>query len=101
MATSETQAHYERLGLTTGASPEAVRTAYHAKLREFPAHTYPQEFKAIRRAYEALRRANTFEDFFKPAPVEAVLDPEQLAQLRQRSRAAVEVSLADLIRLTF
>jgi len=94
--------HYAQLGIAPGASPTEIKAAYHAKLKEFPAHTHPQEFKAVRAAYEALRKAPQGEaDFFAVSPIQAVLDEAALAQLRQQAIAAVEVSLEDLIRLTF
>lgn len=94
---------YERLGVAPGATPAQIKAAYHAKLREFPAHTYPEEFKAIRAAYEVLRQGNAaqFEDLLTPRPVQATLDPEAISQLRQRALSELEVSLEDLIRLTF
>ena len=95
--------HYECLGVASGATPAQIKAAYHAKLREFPAHTHPQEFKAVRAAYEALRKGgqNQFEDFFTPHPIPAELDPQLLQQLKQRAIAQIEVSLEELIRLTF
>lgn len=95
--------HYERLGVSPDASPAQIKAAYHAKLREFPAHTHPQEFKAIRAAYEALRKGgqNQFEDFFKERPIQAELDPQLLQQLKQRAIAEIELSLEELIQLTF
>jgi len=94
--------HYTQLGIAPGASPTAIKAAYHAKLKEFPAHTHPQEFKAIRAAYEALRKApQGEEDLFAVSPIQAELDQAALGQLKQRATAAVEVSLKDLIRLTF
>jgi DnaJ-domain-containing protein 1 len=76
--------HYERLGISPGATSTQIKAAYHAKLREFPAHTYPEEFKAIRGAYEALRKGETSqsEEFLKLRPLEAELNPEILKQLR-------------------
>jgi curved DNA-binding protein CbpA len=50
------QDHYDRLGLSAGATSAEIKAAYHAKLKEFPAHTHPQDFKAIRTAYETLRK---------------------------------------------
>lgn len=94
--------HYAQLGIAPGATPAEIKAAYHAKLKEFPAHTHPQEFKATRAAYEALRKASQGEaDFFAPKPITAELDPDLLARLKQRATAAVDVSLEDLIRLTF
>lgn len=94
--------YYNQLGLAPSATPAEIKAAYHAKLKEFPAHTHPQEFKATRAAYEALRKAPQGEaDFFTKKPITAELDPDVLAQLKQRATDAVDVSLKDLIRLTF
>jgi DnaJ-class molecular chaperone len=97
------QDHYDRLGLKADASDAEIKTAYHAKLREFPAHTHPQDFKAIRVAYEALRQggAKTYEAFFKPQFENAEVNPESVKKLRERVSKQVEVSLDELIRLTF
>lgn len=96
------QDHYDRLGLSPGATPAEIKAAYHAKLKEFPAHTHPQDFKAIRAAYEALRKGPQREDdFFAEVPVQAELDLALLDQLQQRASAAVDVTFDDLIRLTF
>lgn len=95
--------HHDRLGLAPTATPTEVKAAYHAKLRDFPAHTHPEEFKAIRTAYEAIRTgaASQPEDFFKVRPLETTIDPEPLNQLRERIMAQLEVSLDDVIRATF
>ncbi|MBO3460444.1 molecular chaperone DnaJ [Aetokthonos hydrillicola Thurmond2011] len=95
--------NYERLGISPGATPAEIKAAYHAKLREFPAHTYPQEFKEIRAAYEALRKGETnqYEDFLKTRPLQAEIDPELLKQVREKALSKLEVSLDDLIRATF
>jgi DnaJ-class molecular chaperone len=95
--------HYERLGLTPNATPADIKAAYHAKLREFPAHSHPGEFKAIRAAYEALRKGEQAveTDFFQIQPTEVELDPGLLEKLRERALPQVEVNLADLMRLTF
>lgn len=93
---------YERLGVSPGATPAQIKAAYHAKLREFPAHTHPEEFKAVRAAYEALRQGNTAqsEDLLTPRPINVSLDPEAISRLRQQALSQLEVSLEDLIRLT-
>lgn len=95
--------HYDLLGVAPGATPEEIKAAYHAKLREFPAHSHPQEFKAVRASYEAIRKgdAGASENFFQVRPLQATVDPELLKQLRERIRQQVEVTLADLIRETF
>ncbi|WP_341532212.1 DnaJ domain-containing protein (plasmid) [Nostoc sp. UHCC 0302] len=95
--------HYERLGISPEATSAQIKAAYHTKLREFPAHTYPEEFKAIRAAYEALRKGETtkYEDLLKFRPLEAELNPEILKQVREKALAQLEVSLDDLIRATF
>ncbi|MGF1569075.1 MAG: J domain-containing protein [Nodosilinea sp.] len=97
------QNYFEQLGLAPGATPAEVKTAYHQKLREFPAHSHPQEFKAIRAAYEALKKGDQgqVEDFFNPRPIDASLDPELLQNLRQRATAQVAICLEELVRLTF
>lgn len=95
--------HYDRLGISPGATPAQIKAAYHAKLRQFPAHTYPKEFKAIRAAYEALGKGETtqYEDFLKIRPLEAELNRELLQQVQEKALAQLEVSLEDLIRATF
>ena len=95
--------HYECLGISPSATSAEIKAAYHAKLREFPAHNYPEEFKAIRAAYEALRKGETTqqEDFFKMRPLQAELDPNVLKKVREKAISQLEVSLDDLIRATF
>jgi hypothetical protein len=95
--------HHDRLGIAPTATPAEVKAAYHAKLREFPAHTHPDDFKAIRTAYEAIRTgaASQTEDFFKIRPLEVTLDPEPLNHLREQIMTHLTVSLDDLIRATF
>ncbi len=97
------QEHYERLGLSDGAAPAEIKSAYHAQLKAFPAHSHPQEFKEIRAAYEALRKAPTQrkDNFFDPKPIEAKLDESLLTELKEKATAAVDVTLEDLILLTF
>ncbi len=95
---------YDRLGIEPTATPAEVKAAYHAKLKEFPAHRYPQDFKEIRAAYDAIRKGkslNTDDFFFMMRPLEASLDPDVLQQLRQRVVAQVEISLEEMIRETF
>jgi hypothetical protein len=95
---------YDLLGVSPQATAAEIKAAYHAKLKEFPAHTHPQEFKEIRAAYDAIRKAMTAEAddfFFLVRPLEATLDPEVLAQLRQRVINQLQVSVTDLIRETF
>ena len=95
--------HYGQLGISPGATTAQIKAAYHAKLREFPAHTYPEEFKAIRGAYEAIRQGETTQhlDFLKIRPLSAELNPEVLKQVQKKALAQLEVSLDDLIRATF
>ncbi len=94
---------YERLEVSPGATPAQIKAAYHAKLREFPAHTHPEEFKAVRAAYEALRQGNSqkFEDLLTPRPLNPKLDSQAISNLRQQALSQLEISLEDLIRLTF
>jgi DnaJ-class molecular chaperone len=95
--------HYILLGLLPGATPAEIKAAYHSKLKEFPAHKYPQEFKAIRSAYEAMQKESqqTNEDFFKIVPAQTKLDQQSLQGLRNRAATKIEISLTELICLTF
>jgi curved DNA-binding protein CbpA len=95
--------HYTLLGVSPGATPTEIKAAYHRQLKAFPAHQYPQEFKSIRAAYEALRQGakNTDEDFLKIQPAPATLDPELLRSLRAKVDTETQVSLEELMRLTF
>lgn len=95
---------FDRLGISPDASPAEIKAAYHVKLREFPAHTHPEEFKAIRTAYDAIRKGEatkTDNDFLKVRPLEVTLDPEVLQQMRDRATSLITLSLKDLIRETF
>ncbi|MFM7450065.1 MAG: J domain-containing protein [Leptolyngbyaceae cyanobacterium] len=95
---------YDLLGISPAATPAEVKAAYHAKLKQFPAHTHPKEFKEIRAAYDTLRKtASTEADdfFFLLRPLESKFDPEVVEKLRQRLISQLEVSLEDLIRETF
>jgi curved DNA-binding protein CbpA len=96
------QEYYDRLGLSAEATPAEIKAAYHAKLKAFPAHSHPADFKAIRAAYEALRKSpQAADDFFELKPIEAKLDPALLAKLKTQAAAAVEVTLEDMIVMTF
>ncbi len=95
---------YERLGISPTATPAEVKAAYHARLKEFPAHRHPEEFKAIRAAYDGIRKGGTAETddfFFLVRPLDVTLDPMVLAQLRQRVVAQLTVSVDELIQETF
>jgi len=95
---------HDRLGVSPTATPSEIKAAYHAKLKEFPAHSHPDEFKAIRLAYEAIRKSesSSVDDFFfMTRPLEATLNSADLEGLRQRIRDRLEISLDELIRATF
>jgi hypothetical protein len=95
---------YDRLGISPTATPAEIKTAYHAKLKEFPAHRHPEEFKAVRAAYNVIRKggsAETDDFFFLVRPLETTLDPEVLQQLRQRIIERVQVNIEEMIRETF
>jgi hypothetical protein len=95
---------YDRLGISTTATPAEVKAAYHAKLKEFPAHRYPEEFKEIRAAYDAVRKAGSSEAndfFFLVRPLEATIDPDVLKQLRERVVNQLQVNLEEMLRETF
>ncbi len=95
--------HYALLGVSADATLDQIKKAYRAKLREFPAHTHPEEFKQVRAAYDALRQMlkAKSEDFFKEKPLEAKIDPALLEQLKEGAIAQLQVDLDDLLRLTF
>jgi curved DNA-binding protein CbpA len=95
--------NYTLLGILPGATSAEIKAAYHGKLKEFPAHKYPQEFKAIRSAYEALQKESqqTNEDFFEIGPAKVKLEQQALQDLRSRVASKLEVSLEELIVLTF
>lgn len=90
------------LGVVPEADSAAIKAAYHRKLREFPAHSHPEEFQQIRSAYEAARAARASRgDPLQPGPLLASLDAEALAAVENRVHAACRLQLADLLRLTF
>ncbi|HNH50618.1 MAG TPA: DnaJ domain-containing protein, partial [Myxococcota bacterium] len=45
---------YARLGVERDADAKAIKKAYVGLIRQFPPETHPEEFKAIRAAYELL-----------------------------------------------
>lgn len=99
------QEHYDRLGIDLGAELPQLKAAYRSKLREFPAHSHPQEFKEIRASYEAvqshIKNPPSQADFFVLKPIDAEIDKEAIAQLKQRATSTLNVTLKDLIQLTF
>ncbi len=94
---------HETLGIPVGATPAQTKAAYHAKLREFPAHTHPTEFKAVRSAYETLQKgiAQPVDDFFTTRPLKDTIDPERLTGIQERLTAHLAVSLDNMLRETF
>ncbi len=53
---------YAVLGLTRGASPRQIKRAYFDLVRDYSPETDPEAFKAIRAAYEKLRKAEVREE---------------------------------------
>lgn len=93
---------YDQLGVSPQASSTEVKAAYHARLRQYPAHSHPEEFQRIRTAYERIRAAGEHQgDPLQPGPLLASLDPEQVTALETELRASARLSLQDLIRLSF
>ncbi|NJL19638.1 MAG: J domain-containing protein [Leptolyngbyaceae cyanobacterium SM1_3_5] len=94
---------HDRLGIAPDATPAQVKAAYHAKLKEFPAHSHPEEFKAVRAAYESIRKgeADRDGDFLKMRPIEAAIAPELIQTLKLNAIAQLDLTLEDLIRETF
>lgn len=46
--------HYEKLGVDPGASQAEIKKAYFALIKRCPPERFPEEFKAVRKAYELL-----------------------------------------------
>lgn len=96
--------HSEVLGVAPDADLASLKAAYRTKLREFPAHSHPQEFKAVRAAYEALSKpgGQTLDiDFLKPKPLNVEIDPALAKALHQRVMEQLEKSLEELMKLSF
>ena len=93
---------YDLLDVAPEVTSAELKAAYHRKLRQFPAHSHPQEFQQIRAAYEAIRAAGEHRgDPLQPGPLLDRLDPEALVAIDTRLRASCRLSLTDLLRLTF
>jgi sialic acid synthase SpsE len=94
---------HDILGIRSDATPAQVKAAYHTKLREFPAHTHPTEFKAIRSAYEAIQKGGNRpkENFFMVRPITTTIEPATIAELKGKLTAHLAVSLEDMLRETF
>jgi curved DNA-binding protein CbpA len=95
---------YEQLGILPDATTAELKAAYRNKLKEFPAHSHPEEFKTIRAAYDAIRKGETQkkdEDFIQIRSLETKIDPAAVEHLKQTAIAHLELSLEDLIRETF
>lgn len=50
-----TASPFEILGVSPDADDEAIRRAYLSKVQAYPPERAPEEFQAIRRAYEQIR----------------------------------------------
>lgn len=104
---------YAVLGIAHTASPEEVKKAYFALVRQHPPEKDPEAFKRIRAAYEQLRdpaqRQQTdllrwqrwIEPALEPLPTETARDPAlspvlDLADVLRAARA-----LSDLARTDF
>jgi curved DNA-binding protein CbpA len=94
---------HDILGVAPDATLAQVKAAYHVKLREFPAHKYPVEFKAVRSAYEAIQKGGgrPQENFFTVRPIAATIEPAAIDQLKEKLTAHLAVSLEDMLRETF
>lgn len=101
-STMSTDLH-QLLGVSPSASPSEIKAAYHRKLKEFPAHSHPQEFKAVREAYETLRKtpSGKVEPFLKFRPVTATISESERAALKELIASKINLSLDELLRLTF
>jgi len=89
---------YEILGVTRASSDEEIRRRYLEQVRQFPPDRAPEQFAAIRKAYEQVRdpvtRLNTM--LFDLGADESM--PAILAEVRQRLRSA-RIPTATLLNL--
>lgn len=94
---------HETLGIAATATPAQAKAAYHAKLREFPAHSHPTEFKAVRVAYEAFQKGARppVDDFFKVKSIQETIEPETLKILKDNLIGQITLNLEDMLRETF
>lgn len=70
---------YRILGIAEGAEDETIRSAYLAKLKQFPPERSPDEFEQVRDAYELLRDRRRRAQYMlfsadPDAPLTALLD---------------------------
>lgn len=66
--------------------------------------SHPEEFKAVRAAYDAIRKGATGthdDDFLKVRPIEATIAPELVQTLKSNAIAQLDFTIEDLIRETF
>ena len=115
MVTRNTSPHdpYAVLGLATGATPEQIKTAYFARVREHPPERDPEGFKRIRAAYEQLRDPARRRDAELlrvqawPEPAleclfaEAAADAAQASRLEPADVIAAARAVSDLARRDF
>ena len=94
---------YKILDLSPAASPDELKAAYHRKLREFPAHSHPQQFKAIREAYESLRKAirSQSEPFLTVRPLTGTISDSDREDLKKLIDSQVVLNLNTLLKETF
>lgn len=93
---------YALLGVAPNADAAALKVAYHRQLRQFPAHSHPEQFQQIRAAYDTARAALEHRgDPLQPGPLRAELDAATVAALDAQVRESCQVTLATLLRLTF
>jgi hypothetical protein len=94
---------HDVLGISSDATAAQVKAAYHTKLREFPAHKHPTEFKAIRLAYETIQKGGNRpqENFFMVRPISTTIEPAVIDELKTKLTAHLAVSLEDMLRETF
>ncbi len=94
---------HDLLDIPADATPAQAKAAYHKKLREFPAHTHPAQFKAVRSAYESIQNASNQpdENFFTVRPLDLTIEPAVIADLKKKLTQHLEVSLEDMLRGTF
>ena len=91
---------YDVLGIDRGADKATVKKAYLKKVKEFPPDKFPEEFKKIKKAYDALKKGRKQSMHSLTPTVEAFEVTEN--DLREiREAVTPKLTIDEMIRLTF
>jgi tetratricopeptide (TPR) repeat protein len=87
--------YYEVLGIEKNADPQEIKRAYFSLVRQFPPERFPEEFKALRAAYDTLadekKRAEYDETDALPEEIKPLFYQAQMASDRGRHTQAAEL----------